>query len=99
MLRPALIPAAGKQFVVADWSALRLGATLLSGGGEDVLDVFRSGQDIYVREASLIFKTDEVTPDMRQIGKVAILSSATAAVWARSLRWPQLRRPPARGRC
>ena len=75
MLRPALIPAAGKQLVVADWSGIEARCNpWLSGNGEDVLDVFRSGQDIYVREASLIFKTDEVTPDMRQIGKVAILS-------------------------
>ena len=75
MLRPALIPAAGKQFVVADWSGIEARCNpWLSGNGEDVLDVFRSGQDIYVREASLIFKTDEVTPDMRQVGKVAILS-------------------------
>ena len=75
MLRPALIPAPGKQFVVADWSGIEARCNpWLSGNGEDVLDVFRSGQDIYVREASLIFKTDEVTPDMRQVGKVAILS-------------------------
>ena len=75
MLRPALIPAPGKQFVVADWSGIEARCNpWLSGNGEDVLDVFRSGQDIYVREASLIFKTEDVTPDMRQIGKVAILS-------------------------
>ena len=75
MLRPALIPAAGKHFVVADWSGIEARCNpWLSGIGEDVLNVFRSGQDIYVREASLIFKTEDVTPDMRQIGKVAILS-------------------------
>jgi len=75
MLRPALIPAPGKQLMVADWSGIEARCNpWLSGNGEDVLDVFRSGQDIYVREASLIFKTNEVTPDMRQIGKVAILS-------------------------
>ena len=75
MLRPALIPAPGKQLMVADWSGIEARCNpWLSGNGEDVLDVFRSGQDIYIREAGLIFKTNEVTPDMRQIGKVAILS-------------------------
>ena len=75
MLRPALIPAPGKQLMVADWSGIEARCNpWLSGNGEDVLNVFRSGQDIYVREAGLIFKTSEVTPDMRQIGKVAILS-------------------------
>jgi DNA polymerase len=75
MLRPALIPAAGKQFVVADWSGIEARCNpWLSGNGDEVLNVFRSGQDIYVREASLIFKTEDVTPDMRQVGKVAILA-------------------------
>jgi DNA polymerase len=75
MLRPALIPAVGKQFVVADWSGIEARCNpWLSGIGDEVLNVFRSGQDIYVREASLIFKTEDVTPDMRQVGKVAILA-------------------------
>jgi DNA polymerase len=75
MLRPALIPAPGKQFVVADWSGIEARCNpWLSGGGEDVLDVFRSGQDIYVLTAAAIFKTSDVTPDMRQIGKVAVLA-------------------------
>ena len=75
MLRPALIPALGKQFVVADWSGIEARCNpWLSGIGDEVLNVFRSGQDIYVREASLIFKTEDVTPDMRQVGKVAILA-------------------------
>jgi len=75
MLRPALIPAPGKQFVVADWSGIEARCNpWLSGIGDEVLNVFRSGQDIYVREASLIFKTEDVTPDMRQVGKVAILA-------------------------
>ena len=75
MLRPALIPAAGKQFVVADWSGIEARCNpWLSGNGEDVLDVFRSGQDIYVLTAAAIFKNPDVTPEMRQIGKVAVLA-------------------------
>ena len=75
MLRPALIPAAGKQFVVADWSGIEARCNpWLSGIGEDVLDVFRSGQDIYVLTAAAIFKNPDVTPEMRQIGKVAVLA-------------------------
>ena len=77
MLRPALIPAPGKQFVVADWSGIEARCNpWLSGGGEDVLDVFRSGQDIYVTAAVSIFKCTEaeVTPDRRAIGKVSVLA-------------------------
>ena len=77
MLRPAIIPAKGKSLVVADWAQIEARMTpWLSGRGEDVLDVFRSGRDIYIREAAGIFRVpeDEVTPDQRQIGKVAILA-------------------------
>ena len=77
MLRPAIIPAEGKSLVVADWAQIEARMTpWLSGRGEDVLDVFRSGRDIYVREAAAMYKIpeSEVTPDQRQIGKVAILA-------------------------
>jgi DNA polymerase bacteriophage-type len=79
MLRPALIPSKGKSLVVADWNAVEARLTpWLSNDrrADEVLDVFRSGRDIYVREAAGIFHLpeSEITPDKRQIGKVAILS-------------------------
>ena len=77
MLRPAIIPAKGKSLVVADWAQIEARMTpWLSGRGDDVLDVFRSGRDIYIREAAAMYKIpeSEVTPDQRQIGKVAILA-------------------------
>lgn len=79
MLRPALIPAKGMSLVVADWNAVEARLTpWLSNDkrAEEVLDVFRSGRDIYVREAAGIFNVSEteITSDKRQIGKVAILS-------------------------
>lgn len=79
MLRPALIPSQGKSLVVADWNAVEARLTpWLSNDkrAEEVLDVFRSGRDIYVREAAGIFHLpeDQITSDKRQIGKVAILS-------------------------
>jgi DNA polymerase len=77
MLRPAIIPAKGKSLVVADWAQIEARMTpWLSGRGDDVLDVFRSGRDIYIREAAAMYKIpeSEVTSDQRQIGKVAILA-------------------------
>ena len=79
MLRPALIPAAGKQFVVADWSAVEARVTAWASAdpqAEDVLQVFREGRDIYKREAAGIYRVaeDAVDKEQRQIGKVAILS-------------------------
>lgn len=87
MLRPALIPSRGNVFVVADWSGIEARANPWGSAqtsAEDVLDVFRSGRDIYIREAAGIFgrpeqeilneylETDQ--SEERQIGKVAILS-------------------------
>ena len=79
MLRPALIPAPGKQFVVADWSAVEARVTAWASAdpqAEEVLQVFRDGRDIYKREAAGIYRVPEemVDKDQRQIGKVAILS-------------------------
>ena len=79
MLRPALIPAPGKQFVVADWSAVEARVTAWASAdpqAEDVLQVFRDGRDIYKREAAGIYRVaeDAVDKEQRQIGKVAILS-------------------------
>ena len=79
MLRPAIIPAEGKSLVVADWAAIEARCNpWLSNDprADEVLDVFRSGRDIYIREAASIFHVPEteVTKDKRQIGKIAILS-------------------------
>jgi len=81
MLRPSLIPAKGKKFVVADWSAVEARVTPWASAqpqAQSVLDVFRTGRDIYIREAAGIYRIPEDTigpeSDERQIGKVAILS-------------------------
>ena len=81
MLRPSLIPTKGKKFVVADWSAVEARVTPWASAqpqAQSVLDVFRSGRDIYIREAAGIYRIPEDTigpeSDERQIGKVAILS-------------------------
>ena len=79
MLRPALIPGAGRKFVVADWSAVEARVTAWASAdpqAESVLDVFREGRDIYKREAVGIYRVpeDQITKDQRQIGKVAVLS-------------------------
>jgi len=79
MLRPALIPARGHVFIVADWAAIEARATpWLSNDpqADTVLQVFRDGGDIYKREAAGIYHCtpEQVTDEQRQIGKVAILS-------------------------
>lgn len=77
MLRPALIPAEGKSFAVFDYAQIEARVTpWLSMKGEETLDVFRQGRDIYVAVASRMFNVEEtvVTDEQRQLGKVAVLA-------------------------
>ena len=79
MLRPALIPAKGKHFVVADWSAIEGRVNpWLSGSafGEAKLDVFRRKLDPYKVNAAATYSVayEDVTDDQRQVGKVQELA-------------------------
>ena len=81
MLRPALIPATGKHFVVADWAAIEARVNpWLSGRGDDKLELFRTGEDVYKVNAAATFnvRVDAVTKDQRQIGKVQELACGFA---------------------
>ncbi len=81
MLRPALIPATGKHFVVADWAAIEARVNpWLSGRGDDKLELFRTGEDVYKVNAAATFnvRIDAVTKDQRQIGKVQELACGFA---------------------
>ena len=79
MLRPAMLPAKGCVFVVADWSAIedRVHPWLSNcPAGEAKLDVFRSGLDPYKVNAAATFGVayDAVTDEQRQVGKVQELA-------------------------
>ena len=81
MLRPALIPAPGNQFVVADWSSVEARVNpWLSNCGQNKLDIFTKGEDVYKVNASATFKCtiEEVTLEQRQIGKVQELACFAA---------------------
>jgi len=81
MLRPALIPAPGKHFIVADWSSIEARVTpWASGHGEAKLDIFRSGRDPYKVNAATTFGVtyEGVDTDQRQIGKVQELACGFA---------------------
>jgi len=71
LLRPTIMPDDGKVFVVGDWSAIE-GRILpwITGDprAEEVLDIFRSDEDIYLHTAA------SMRIDDRQIGKVATLA-------------------------
>ena len=89
MLRPALIPAPGKQFVVADWSAIegRVNPWLANNHASAAkLDAFARGLDAYIVNAVATFgrpyneilagyeAEQKAETDLRQIGKVQELA-------------------------
>jgi DNA polymerase len=81
MLRPALLPSPGKVLVAADWSAIEARVNpWLSGAGDDKLELFRTGKDVYKVNAMATFRVamDEVTKDQRQVGKVQELACGFA---------------------
>jgi DNA polymerase len=81
MLRPALLPSPGKVLVAADWSAIEARVNpWLSGAGDDKLELFRTGKDVYKVNAMATFRVamEEVTKDQRQVGKVQELACGFA---------------------
>ncbi len=86
MLRPAIVAAPGHVLIAYDWSAIegRVHPWLSNcSAGEKKLDVFRSGLDPYIVNASATFRLpyehiqaehEAGRSDMRQIGKVQELA-------------------------
>ena len=77
MLRPALIPARGNVFAVADWAGIEARVNpwmAKSAAGEQKLDLFRRGEDVYIENAKATFRGQEIDKDKRQIGKVQELA-------------------------
>lgn len=83
-LRGCIVALPGNELVVADFAQIEARVLPWLAGQTDVLDVFRSGGDVYVQAAAGIygrqfpaghlFSKDDIPSDERQIGKVAILA-------------------------
>lgn len=78
LVRTAFIPAPGMKFVVADFSAIEARVLAYLAGEQWVLDVFKSGGDIYCETASRMFgvpvEKHGRNAELRQKGKQAVLS-------------------------
>lgn len=75
-LRGAIIPAPGRDLIVADYSAIEARVVLWLAGAEKALEIFRQGGDIYCDMAEGIYGypvSKKTHPDERQFGKQAIL--------------------------
>ena len=75
MLRGVIVAGPGKELVVSDFSAIEARATLWLADDGAALDVFRTGRDIYLDMASVIFgyPCTKAHAHERQMGKIAIL--------------------------
>ena len=78
LIRTALIPKLGKQFIVADFSAIEARVIAWLAGEQWGQEVFESGGDIYCASASQMFKVPVekhgVNGHLRQKGKIAELA-------------------------
>jgi DNA polymerase len=76
-LRGSYIPDDGHAFAVCDYSAIEARVVAWLAGQEDVLAVFRSGQDIYVVAAA------GVGSGSRMLGKLMVLALGYGMGWRR----------------
>ena len=78
LIRTAFVAAPGRTFHVCDFSAIEARVIAWLAGEEWVLDVFRSGRDIYCETASRMFKVPVEkhgqNAELRQKGKIATLA-------------------------
>lgn len=78
LIRTMLIPKAGCEFIVADFSAIEARVLAWLAGEQWRLDAFKAGQDIYCASASQMFGVPVVkhgiNGELRQKGKVAELA-------------------------
>jgi DNA polymerase len=78
LLRTALIPSDGCEFVIADYSAIECRVLAWLAGEESTLDAFRNGEDIYCHTASRMYGVPVVkhgeNGELRQKGKQATLA-------------------------
>lgn len=78
LIRTALIPSEGCEFVIADYSAIECRVLAWIAGEESTLDAFRNGEDIYCHTASRMYGVPVVkhgeNGELRQKGKQATLA-------------------------
>lgn len=75
-LRGFLVAEEGKEFLCCDFSSIEARVIAWLAGQENVLEIFRTHGKVYEHAASSIFGKPmaDISPDERQIGKVAILA-------------------------
>jgi DNA polymerase len=94
LIRTIIIPEDNRLLLVEDYSSIEARILAWLAGERWVLDVFMEGGDIYKATASKMFNVpiEEVTPEQRQKGKVAVLACGyrgrRAAIQSIMKDWP-----------
>tara|TARA_R110000744_G_scaffold83776_1_gene164001 strand:- start:481 stop:2388 length:1908 start_codon:yes stop_codon:yes gene_type:complete len=75
-LRGMIAAPKGQELICSDFASIEARVLPWMAGQQDVLEVFKSGGDLYKHAATGIYNVDydNVTKDQRQIGKVAVLA-------------------------
>ena len=85
-LRKAIMAPEGHQLVVGDLSQIEPRVLAWFADYEELLDIFRSGQDAYAQFGAQMFgipgMTKESHPDLRQSAKSALLGAGYSMGWA-----------------
>lgn len=85
-LRKAIMAPEGHQLVVGDLSQIEPRVLAWFADYEDLLDIFKSGQDAYAQFGAQMFNipglTKETHPDLRQSAKSALLGCGYGLGWA-----------------
>lgn len=78
LIRTAFVASPGRTLAVCDFSAIEARVIAWLAGEDWVLDVFRSGRDIYCETAAMMFKVPVekhgANAALRQKGKIAVLA-------------------------
>lgn len=82
-LRKSIIAPEGHVIVVADSAQIEARVTAWLAKDEELLSLFRDGQDVYKYMASQIYRVpvEQITKDQRFIGKIAVLGLGYGMGW------------------
>ena len=75
-VRGALCASEGKKLLVVDYSSIEARVICWLAGQEDILDLYRKGEDLYVDMAKVIYGKQDINDDERKLGKVAVLGAS-----------------------
>ena len=82
-IRETMMAAPGHTLIAGDFVGVEFRVLAWMAGDEDLLELQRKGEDLYVHMAAAIYavKLDAVTDDQRAIGKMAILGLGYGMGW------------------